>query len=74
LREFRKSCIFTELAIVGSRRLSAQQISSHHHMYRRMLLPVVEELIDLPERKRVDLTESPAGSSCYVTIDERPVG
>jgi len=59
---------------VGSRRFAAQQISSHHHVYRRMLLPVVEELIDFPERKRIDLRESPAGSGCYVTIDKRPVG
>jgi len=63
-----------ERAIAGRRRFAAQQISSHHHVYWRMLLPVIKKLIDFPERKKVDLTECPAGSGCYMTIDKRPVG
>jgi len=74
LRKFQKRRIFTERAVAGRGCLAAQQISGHHYMYRRMLLPVVEEFIDLPKRKLIDLSKSPAGSGCYVAIDKRPVG
>ncbi len=52
----------------------ANQISGDQHVDRRMILPVGEQIIYVPEGKLGNLSERPSGSGSNVAVEERPVG
>lgn len=60
--------------LAGSRILSSHQVGRHEHVGWRVLPPVVEELIYLPQGETGDLAEGPSGSSSDMAIEERPIG
>lgn len=52
---------------------STHPIGSNQHMSRRIVLPIIEQIIDLPERELVNVSEGPSGSGGDVAIQKRPV-
>ena len=62
------------MSFAGSPLVASHQVSRHQHVSRRVILPVIEQLIYLPQGEPADLAEAPSGSSSDVTIEERPIG
>jgi hypothetical protein len=51
----------------------AHQISRNQHVRGRIILPVVKQVIRVPNGQLIDLVGCPSGSSRDVAIQERPV-
>ncbi len=47
-----------------------QEVRSHQNMCRRVLAPVVQQVVELPQRKLVDFAELPSGSGRDVAIEK----
>src|SRR5262249_31666392 len=59
---------------LGGSLVAPHRVRRHEHVSGRVILPVIEQLIYLPQGEPADLGEAPSGSSSDVTIEERPIG
>lgn len=65
------ACIVVMVAtalLAGTAFVSAHQVSGDEHMCRRIVLPVVHEIIYVPQGKLVNLAERPSGSSSDMAV------
>lgn len=53
--------------------VSAQQIGRHQHVRGRRLLPVLEQIIYVPQCERVNFAKRPPGGSGDVAVEKRPL-
>lgn len=73
LSEFAKAAFAARTRLGRGAFFTAREISAHQHVSRRIVLPIVEEFICLPQCQPADLSERPSGSGSDVPVDKRPV-
>src|SRR5438309_6842784 len=59
--------------LAGRAPFTTHEIGRDQDVSRRIVLPVGHQIIDIPERKLVDLREGPSGSSGDVAVSKGPL-
>jgi hypothetical protein len=65
---------FVSADVVAGSALCPHQVCTDENMRRRVIAPVGEQLICLPQGQAIDFFKRPSGSGRDVAIDERPIG